>query len=199
VSATTLVLARHGQAQVNADRRMSARPPGSPLTELGRQQAGDLGARLAEAHPVVDAVYASPLLRARQTAEIVAKAFGLNPIERPEIAEVDIGILEGTPGNDATILDEPAFAQWVHRRGLDRSMAGGELGSDMLRRFQAFLDDVVREHAGGTVVAVTHGGLMAAGVPNVVPAGAGGGDAEVSIPVNCAVIELAHTGGHWRL
>ena len=80
-----MLLVRHGQTPTTG-RLLPGRAPGLHLAELGVQQAERAGDRIAELKRV-DAIYCSPLERARQTAAPIGKAIGIRP-------KVDRGLLE---------------------------------------------------------------------------------------------------------
>ena len=76
-----LYFARHGESEANTTGVFSNRPPGHALTAAGREQAQGLADRLrAEG---IAQIYSSPLLRAQQTAEILAATVGA-PVEVPD-------------------------------------------------------------------------------------------------------------------
>lgn len=87
-----LLLMRHGQTEWNQAMRTQGRTD-IPLDETGRMQAMLAAERLKGAR--LDAVYTSPLLRARQTAEAIAIPHGLSVIPHPLLVERDFGIWEG--------------------------------------------------------------------------------------------------------
>jgi len=70
---TDLLLIRHGESQFNAEHRWAGWEHASPLTIQGEAEARALAAQLASEHDI-QALYNSPLQRARQTAHIIAKA-----------------------------------------------------------------------------------------------------------------------------
>ncbi|HXC23942.1 MAG TPA: histidine phosphatase family protein, partial [Solirubrobacteraceae bacterium] len=87
MSAANVYLARHGQTAYNLERRFQGHLP-VPLDGTGREQAVDLAERAAKGTgdgiPFV-ALWSSPLLRARETADIVAARLGLEPREDPRL------------------------------------------------------------------------------------------------------------------
>src|SRR5271168_3510308 len=81
-------LARHGQTAYNLERRFQGQLP-VPLDDTGRRQAVELAERAA-AHGFA-ALWSSPLLRARETTEVVARRLGLEPTEDARLMETDAG------------------------------------------------------------------------------------------------------------
>ena len=84
-----ILLVRHGENDYVKKGRLAGRLPGVNLNEKGRAQAQAVAERLAGAP--IKSVYSSPMERAQQTAEPIAKALGLETITRPGLTEVDIG------------------------------------------------------------------------------------------------------------
>src|SRR2546421_2092518 len=92
VPMTTLLLVRHGETDWNADGRLQGHTD-RPLSDFGRRQARQLAEELA--NESLEAIYASDLARARETAEIVGKRLGLPVVLEPELREKDWGTGEG--------------------------------------------------------------------------------------------------------
>ena len=94
----TFFLVRHGQDEDNARLLINGRRD-TELTELGRQQAAEVAAKLP---PVgIATVYASPLRRSKQTAQIIAMQLGIPEIRvDPDLIERDYGSLTGAPASD---------------------------------------------------------------------------------------------------
>jgi ribonuclease H / adenosylcobalamin/alpha-ribazole phosphatase len=94
-SATRLMLVRHGETELTAQRRYSGRGD-VPLTARGKGQAHATAARVAALVPAVEAVVTSPLGRCTATAEIIAAACGRPPVVvREDLVECDFGAWEG--------------------------------------------------------------------------------------------------------
>jgi probable phosphoglycerate mutase len=87
------LLIRHGENDYVKQSRLSGRMPGIHLNEKGRAQAQALAEKLKSAP--IKAVYSSPLERAIQTAEPLAKALGLEVVPRPGLIETDVGEWQG--------------------------------------------------------------------------------------------------------
>jgi broad specificity phosphatase PhoE len=184
---TRVICIRHGQSAVNVDGRLSSQPPGSALTDVGRAQAIDVAQGLSDS--AVVHVYTSPLRRAQETASIIADHLQVPVTVMPDLREFDLGAREGTPGTNNDVLTHTAFAGWVRGELLDASFEGGETGTELVNRLRLCLDAIADRHPNQTTVAVTHGGLMVAGLPNLCsdlpPARAG-----AAIPENCGTADL---------
>ena len=143
-----LYITRHGETQWNIDNKISGRTD-VPLTERGLEQARLL-AENAKGKGI-EVIIASPLLRARQTAQAVSDAIGV-PIQIDErLIELDFGIFEGKPRSD------PDFR--FTRAQMPTRYPGGESAFDLAHRVYSCLEDVKRKYADKTVLLVCHGGV----------------------------------------
>ncbi|MFB9906460.1 histidine phosphatase family protein [Allokutzneria oryzae] len=153
-----LVLVRHGQTQSNVDLVLDAVLPGPPLTAEGHRQALKVGVELAD--EPVRAVYASEAVRARETAAPIADAHGLDVVVVPGVHEVQLGELQGRNDMESVERYREVFGTWL-AGDLDRPMpGGGETGRQIRERFLDALDRITAEHPEGTVVLVSHGGVL---------------------------------------
>ncbi|WP_426561720.1 GNAT family N-acetyltransferase [Angustibacter sp. McL0619] len=193
--ATVLVL-RHGQSAGNVSRRLSSAAPGGELTEQGRQQARDAAARLVDRN--VARVYASPLLRAQQTAQIVAQVVGAGEVQvLDEVREFSLGECEGSETDEDWARVDGLFDAWLDGH-LSHTLPGGESGLEVLSRVRAGLESVADQHRGETVVVVSHGGAMALALPLL--AGDVRDDrARGSGVPNCGVVEMQGDADGWQL
>jgi probable phosphomutase (TIGR03848 family) len=117
---TVILLIRHGQNDYLSD-RLAGRLPGVHLNEKGREQARRLGDMLAD-FPI-KAIYASPLERAQETAEPIAKCQGLDVETMPELIEIDFGNWQG---KEIDNLKEQALWNTVHERPSTIQFPDGE-------------------------------------------------------------------------
>ena len=91
-----LILVRHGESLGNRERIFAANPADLPLTELGYQQAREVAEQIAALFQA-ELIVASPYLRARETARVIAERLKL-PLEiEPALYERDVGSLKGQP------------------------------------------------------------------------------------------------------
>jgi broad specificity phosphatase PhoE len=159
-SPVVLYLVRHGETDYNRRRIMQGRQINATLNDTGRAQAAALGARLASIP--FDALYSSTLLRAEETAEIVAAAHPEDlALQRvADLEEMSWGIFEGEPivPNVQDMFAE-MYRQW-EEGAFDYAVEGGESILDVQQRALRAIGEIVERHAGETVLVVTHGRLL---------------------------------------
>ncbi|MDO9494638.1 MAG: histidine phosphatase family protein [Nocardioides sp.] len=182
--ATTLVLARHGEAEYESS---TWAVEGGSLTMLGRAQAAELAERLAGRR--VAHVWTSTLARAVQTAEIAAARLGVGVTTRNDLVEFDVGDLAGAP-RDTNPCAEP-YDAWL-AGDLDLRIPGGESGAEVVARVQGVLEEIVDAHRGETVLVVSHGGALRLAVPLLARLESG-----PSRIFNCATIEVEADDDGW--
>jgi probable phosphoglycerate mutase len=154
-----LLLIRHGQSVGNAEGRIQGQFD-SPLSEEGVAQARALARRLGDEGWQVEAIYASDLQRAADTARIVAKALGVPLTLDARLREYDAGVLNGMVWNEIEAR-YPEIWEGLQRRGLWAPIPGEEGNDAFHARVAAALADVVAAHDNGQRVAVVaHGGSL---------------------------------------
>jgi broad specificity phosphatase PhoE len=154
---TTVYLVRHA-AHDRVDRVLCGRMPGVGLGEAGRRQAEALAGWFAGKAPV-DAVWTSPVQRARETAEPIAGRLGLPVRPSDALCEIDFGAWTGQ-GFDA-LRDDPRWRRWNEARGSERP-PGGESMAEAQARAMAGVERAREEHPDGAVVLVSHGDVIKA-------------------------------------
>jgi len=123
------------------------------LTALGREQA-ELVARSLRDEEVL-AVYTSPLIRARETAERIARFHNLQVVPYKELMELDHGDLEGMTGEEMREHYGGVLEAWLEAPAALR-LPNGESLEDLQQRTWRFVENVRAAHREGTVVAVSH-------------------------------------------
>lgn len=152
---TTLYLIRHGATEANLARppRLQGRRHNPPLARLGVRQAEATRDFLA-IRPI-DHCYCSPLLRAVQTAAIVAAPHGLTPRPLDALTECDVGRWEGLDWQTIRMLDPEGFRRF-HANPGEFGYPGGESFRDVHARSKPTLDELLRLHLGQSVLVVAH-------------------------------------------
>jgi broad specificity phosphatase PhoE len=156
VATTRVYLARHGQTAYNLEGRFQGQRA-VPLDDTGRVQATELAARAASRD--FAALWSSPLLRARETADIVARRIGLQPREDARLMETDAG--DWTDRSFAEVQAEAPelFAAFASAHP-DFAFPGGESFAQQEVRVAAALDDV--EAGALPALVVCHGMVIRA-------------------------------------
>src|SRR5690349_3760490 len=155
---TTLLLIRHGLTD-DVDRVLSGRAAGVRLNDEGRRQATELAERLRDI--ALDAVLASPLERARDTAEAIAAKRGVRVQTIEALQEFDVGAWTGR-----TIASMEANTSW-RRFNEVRSTTpapGGELMLAVQARVVSTLLDLAERYPDGTVAVISHGDVIRAAI-----------------------------------
>ncbi len=155
---TDLYLVRHGETEWNRQRRIQGLTD-IPLNDTGREQARITGMLLTR-RPI-SRVVASPLGRARETAEIIATQLGLDDPElREAFVERDYGSAEGLDFHEIDVRYPP---------GVD--VPGRESREDVAARVIPALQALAAQHPGEAIVVVSHGGAIRAALMTAEPGG----------------------------
>lgn len=162
-----LYFVRHGESEANVLGIISNRGYQHPLTQKGITQANALAERLRDV-PLA-AIYSSPLMRAVQTAEIVARTHNLNVTVTDALREYDCGVLEGKSDPETWVQHRQLWDAWMLHHQWAACHEGGESFEDIQRRFVPFIDSLVAEYADtdNTILLVAHGGTLMAMLPLV--------------------------------
>ncbi|HLH27904.1 MAG TPA: histidine phosphatase family protein [Acidimicrobiales bacterium] len=199
---TRLVLVRHGEAVCNVTGVCGGVVGCGGLTDVGRRQVEELRDRLARSGELAgcQALYASVLGRARQSAEILAPAVGRRAGEvraRCDLCELHPGEADGL-----------GWAEFVERFGEpdwdadpDRPIApGGESWTGFVRRVSLALDELVAAHPAALVVAVCHAGVVEASLLAKLPVAGAEDGVRLGLPTRHASMTTWEVeDGRWRL
>jgi len=151
VAATRLYLIRHGATNLTAEDRFSGET--GDLSAEGRAQVARLGERLRGAG--IQALYASDLPRALDSARIIGEAIGLEPRLREDLREIRHGHWEGLTHAEVRSRDPAEYAAW-QSDPFHQAPVGGESGAAVLARAKPALREIVAAHDGGRVAVVSH-------------------------------------------
>ena len=145
---------RHGEHGL-LGKVLAGRMPGVGMTERGRAEIASQAERLAREK--IAAIYASPLQRTRESAEIVSARLGL-PIEfRDDLLELDFG--EWTGATFDAIRADPRWQAWSTQRSL-AAIPGGESMRAVQQRIVAAMIELNERHLHETIVLVSHGDVI---------------------------------------
>ena len=152
---TVLYLIRHGATAANLARpaRIQGRAHNPPLAPLGVRQAEATRDFLA-IRPI-DHCYTSPLLRAMQTASLVAAPHGLAPVALEQLTECDVGRWEGLDWQAIRGLDADGYRRF-HADPAEFGYPGGESFRTVHERVLPVIDELLDRHRGESVLIVAH-------------------------------------------
>ena len=152
-----LYFVRHGESEANIQHVISNRESSFELTPRGRGQAKALAENLKDIP--ITAIYSSPVLRARETAEILSQSFHLPSQVTKALREYDCGILEEKSDEASWKLHSEIAEDWILYHNYLRKPEGGESFLDIQNRFLPFIESLKQvndEH----ILLVGHGGLF---------------------------------------
>lgn len=150
---TEIIIIRHGETEWNKTGRFQGHSD-VPLSEEGRAQAEALGKNLVVDH--VDAIYASDLTRAMETAAPLAERFGLPVIPDPQLRELNFGAWEGRNFNDVN-AENPDAMKNFYNDPEQANIPDSENFTDFQRRVAGRVREITAQERGKRIVIVSHG------------------------------------------
>jgi broad specificity phosphatase PhoE len=153
---TIFHLLRHGEHNVQG-RICAGRMPGVVLSAHGRAEAEAAGRKLVGLG--VAAIYASPMERTRETAEIVGSRLSLPVTILDDLAELDFGEWTGLTFDE--VRKDPRWPEWATHRSLS-CIPGGETMRQVQRRVVEAIMEMRQQHPSDSVVVVSHGDVIRA-------------------------------------
>jgi len=160
-----LYLIRHGETESNRNELLHGATD-VPLNETGDAQAELVGERVARSIPI-DRLYASPLQRALRTALAIARRTGIEPILTPGLAEMNFGAAEGVRFMELAERFPVEFPRFLDLTDHEVRYPDGESRAEFFGRVRESIDSIVDENPGLHVVAVAHGGVIAAALAQI--------------------------------
>ncbi len=148
-----LILVRHAESIANRDRRALGQAD-PPLTDLGQRQARAVAAALRD--QPLDHAFASPLQRARETAEAIVAGRAIPLDLAAALVEMDIGAMEGLDFRDAAQRYAEFFSRWQSDHAPDVPMPGGESLRQVQERAWAVVGPWFQPERPETTLVVTH-------------------------------------------
>jgi probable phosphoglycerate mutase len=161
VNATRFLLIRHGESTWNAAGRWQGHGD-PPLSARGREQARRLAMQLAGEG--IDAIVASDLRRAAETAALLGAAVGVEPRSDPRLRELDVGDWTGLSRAEIAARSPAALAAFESDDPEARADAG-ECRREIAERVRAAVRDIAAAHAGRAVALVVHLGVVRSLLP----------------------------------
>ncbi len=177
---TRVFLVRHGETQWNAELRVMGQLD-IPLNERGRAQARRTAELLAQEK--FSAIYASDLVRAVETAQIIAAPHRIDVIAVPQLREARYGLWEGLTRQE--VLER--FPEEYQMRRTDPANfrpSGGESRKELYERASRIFSELVAQHPRQKILIVSHGGTIRAILRYVLGLGPGNGHFAVD---NCGI------------
>jgi 2,3-bisphosphoglycerate-dependent phosphoglycerate mutase len=146
---------RHGQAESNVNRILAGRNMESHLTEYGRQQVVDSAKQLMK-NIAIEKVYASPVTRTVETAQIVCQVLGTDYVIDERLYETDMGRLVGMNYEEVTTKYSDVLTRFYYDYDPILESFGVEAFSSVKLRITSLLDDLLYKHEDSNVLMITH-------------------------------------------
>ena len=154
---TQIYLIRHCQSMGNIEHKFQGQYD-ADVSPAGEKQLELLGLRFR--NEPIDVIYASPLKRARLTAQAIARYHnGIEVVDEPGFIEMDVGELEDRSLKELALNYPETAEKWDKSPDLCE-FPGGETMGQVYDRVNAALDRIIAENPGRTVVVTTHGGVL---------------------------------------
>ena len=148
-----VILVRHGETEWNRLRRIQGGNSNTPLNEKGEQQAESLALRLKSEG--IRAIYSSPLRRSLDTAQAIARHHQVKVDLEPDLKELNLGELEGTPIDEIGKSFDELLITSSQGEILPR-VPGGESLIEVQQRAWSAIQRLVSQHPEGAIVVVSH-------------------------------------------
>lgn len=151
---------RHGESEANVTQEFSNTATKHPLTASGRAQVEALADELRDVK--FAAIYTSPLLRARETAEILSERLGVSYEVLDNLREHHAGELEGRRDPAGWQQYRDLIETWLVKQDTDARIPGGESYNELRARFIPLMTRLKEKHAAtsDSIIVVGHGGLF---------------------------------------
>ena len=160
-----LVFVRHGESEKNTLKIKSSTKDKWPLTEKGMIHAKNIAQKLSCLEHF-DIIISSPVLRARQTAEIISEYLNLPIVFEDLIGEYDYGNWNDLTSEETSAKHKDYLDYKTHQRGtqehFDFKLGAAESRSDVVLRIGKFLEKIKKEYPNKNLIMVSHGGINGA-------------------------------------
>ena len=159
---------RHGESEANIAKMYNSRDENiHGLTNNGREQIKRSAHEISNVK--FDGFFASNLLRARESADIISEKIGKKYEVYHDIREIDMGFIEGTSGFSADRAYREVLCKWLSEGDVDARVEGGESCKEIRERFQTFIKKIKEKYGDKleTIVVVSHAGFIRSVVPAI--------------------------------
>ncbi|GAC1450651.1 MAG: hypothetical protein PVSMB5_38430 [Ktedonobacteraceae bacterium] len=164
----TIYLVRHGENPANINHEFSYKKVDYSLTPRGILQAEQTGDYFKTRR--IDEIYASPLKRAKETAEFIARPLHMPVTIMEQFREINVGDLEGRPPTEENWrLHDRIVEDWFEGKH-DTTFPGGEDYHTLLQRLRDGLRFITAQKTGKHIVVVGHGGIFTRPIRDICPA-----------------------------
>lgn len=190
MTATTVLLCRHGETDFNLERKFQGTLD-IPLNESGIKQASLMTKALESKN--LSAVYTSPLLRARATAEIISSACGVQMQVDQRLTERNLGVMQGRNPTQLWEQYPTVIEAWVEQVPLPPE-AEAEASGEVINRIETAMYDLAMSYPGKTVALILHGASIRCLLKRAV------GNARITTPKNVSLTTmLVGPGKKWQV
>jgi probable phosphoglycerate mutase len=154
-----IYIVRHGETYSNKAKKAQGQRINESLNSEGIRQAEELTSNIDKDF---DVIFTSPLKRAAQTAEILAKEIKAPVIVREEIIERDYGSLSGKTWEEMFEFGEGKidFRKMDFELEYDYRPYGGECAEDVKKRLLKFIEELKKDYSDKKVLIIAHGGIL---------------------------------------
>jgi len=162
---TKIIFVRHGESESNPEEIRAGQLDGYPLTEKGRKQSEDIAEILKKEK--IDVFISSPVLRAKQTAEIISEKLGIKYIEDARVKEYNYGLWDGYNSKNLLHKEDKIYKEYKKLNYCDEEKydfkfgGNGESRKDVESRVRNFIEEICEKYIGKTLLIVSHGGINA--------------------------------------
>ncbi|MEA2098358.1 MAG: class I tRNA ligase family protein, partial [Patescibacteria group bacterium] len=161
---TKFILLRHGESENNVKDIKAGQLDGYPLTKKGIKQVEEAVEILKKEK--IDFIISSPILRTKQTADLVNNVLKVERIEDERIKEYDFGSWNGHSRNDSFCKEDELYKEYKKLANNSEKYnfkfgGDGESRQDIENRVREFIEEVVEKYAGKNILVVGHGGINA--------------------------------------
>lgn len=161
-----LYFVRHGESEANTRHIISNRESAFHLTPLGQEQAKTLVKKLRDIP--FGSIFCSPVLRARETADILSASFDIPHQITEALREYDCGILEERSDEESWRSHSYYFNEWMLRCNFTDKPDGGESFLDIQNRFLPLIESL-KKRSDENILLIGHGGLFLLMLPLILP------------------------------